>query len=251
MDNSESLITKGVTKNFGDFTAVNNVDFEMKENEAVGIIGPNGAGKTTFLNIITGYYTPDKGAVYSAGYDITNLSPAKRVALKIARTFQLVHVFDILSVFNNVALAYFREKQGNALPLSIFSSSLHQPLIDQKVREYLKVFELDHLIDENVGNLPLGSKKRLELAMAFAAEPKVLLLDEPFAGLGDQEVDEIVGVLKRYTHNKTILVVEHKVSKLTEFVDRLAVMNEGEIISYGECEETLNDPEVRRCYWKV
>jgi branched-chain amino acid transport system ATP-binding protein len=87
--------------------------------------------------------------------------------------------------------------------------------------------------------------------MAFAAEPKVLLLDEPFAGLGDQEVDEIVGVLKRYTHNKTILVVEHKVSKLKEFVDRLAVMNEGEIISYGECEETLNDPEVRRCYWKV
>jgi len=251
MDNSEILITKGVTKKFGDFTAVNNVDFEMKENEAVGIIGPNGAGKTTLLNIITGYYTPDEGAVFSEGHDITYLSPEKRVALKIARTFQLVHVFDILSVFNNVALAYFREKQGKALPLSIFSSSLHQPLIDQKVREHLEMFELDHLIDETVGNLPLGSKKRLELAMAFAAEPNVLLLDEPFAGLGDQEVDEIVGVLRRYTHNKTILVVEHKVSKLTEFVDRLAVMNEGEIISYGECEATLNDPEVRRCYWKV
>ncbi len=251
MDNSEILITKGVTKNFGDFTAVNKVDFEMKENEAVGIIGPNGAGKTTLLNIITGYYTPDKGAVFSQGYDITNLSPEKRAALKIARTFQLVHVFDILSVFDNVALAYFREKKGKALPLSIFSSSLHQFSIDQKVQECLEMFELVHLIDETVGNLPLGSKKRLELAMAFAAEPKVLLLDEPFAGLGDQEVDEIVGVLKRYAHNKTILVVEHKVSKLTEFVDRLAVMHEGQIISYGECEETLNDPEVRRCYWKV
>ena len=87
--------------------------------------------------------------------------------------------------------------------------------------------------------------------MAFASEPKMLILDEPFSGLGDQEIDEIVGVLKRYTHDKTILVVEHKVSKLTEFVDRLAVMHEGRIICDGDCEETLNDPEVRRCYWKV
>jgi len=251
MDDPAILKTQGVSKNFGDFAAVSNVDFEMKEKEAVGIIGPNGAGKTTFLNIITGYYIPDKGAVFSEGHDITNLSPAKRVALKIVRTFQLVHVFDNLSVFNNVALAYFRKKEEKSLPFSIFSASLNQSLIDQKVRENLAMFELDHLVDETVGNLPLGSKKRLELAMAFAAEPKVVVLDEPFAGLGDQEIDEIVAVLGRFTHNKTILVVEHKVSKLTEFVDRLAVMNEGEIISYGECEETLNDPEVRKCYWKV
>jgi len=251
MNNSEILMTKGVTKSFGDFRAVNNVDFEMQAKEAVGIIGPNGAGKTTLLNIITGYYMPDKGAVFSEGYDITNLSPAKRVALKIARTFQLVHVFDNLSVFNNVALAFYRKKEGKALPLSIFSSSFKQSLIDQKVHENLEMFELDHLIDETVGNLPLGSKKRLELAMAFAAEPKVLLLDEPFAGLSDQEIDEIVSVLKQHAHDRTILIVEHKVSKLTEFVDRLAVMNEGEIISYGDCEATLNDPDVRKCYWKV
>ena len=248
---SEILKTKGVTKNFGDFTALNDVDFEMKDKEAVGIIGPNGAGKTTLLNIITGYYMPDKGIVFSEGKDITHLSPAKRVALKIARTFQLVHVFDNLRVFENVALAFFRHKEGKSLPLRIFSQSLSQPLIDEKVGEYLQIFELDHLIDEVVGNLPLGSKKRLELAMAFAADPKVLVLDEPFAGLGDQEINEIVGVLKRYTHNKTILIVEHKVSKLTEFVDRLAVMNEGEIIAYGGCQETLNNPEVRRCYWRV
>jgi len=251
MANSEILMTKGVTKTFGDFTAVNNVYFEMKEKEAVGIIGPNGAGKTTFLNIITGYYFPDKGTVFAEGKEITNLSPAKRVSLKITRTFQLVHVFDILSVFDNVALAFFREKEGKSLPLRIFSQSLSHPTIDAKVRECLEMFELDHLIDEVVGNLPLGSKKRLELAMAFASEPKILVLDEPFSGLGDQEIDEIVSVLKRYLHDKTLLVVEHKVSKLTEFVDRLAVMNEGEIVSYGECEETLNDPEVRRCYWKV
>ena len=243
--------TRGVTKHFGDFTAVNGVDFEIGESEAVGIIGPNGAGKTTFLNLLTGYYLPDEGAVFSQGREITHLSPAKRVALKIARTFQLVHVFDNLSVFENVALANFRKKEDRALPLRIFSSSLHRGAVKEKAIDNLAMFELDHLVDETVGNLPLGSKKRLELAMAFAAEPKILLLDEPFAGLGDQEVDEIVGVLKRFIHDKTIVVVEHKVSKLTEFVDRLAVMHEGRIISYGKCEETLSDPEVRKCYWKI
>ncbi|MFV2081229.1 MAG: ABC transporter ATP-binding protein [bacterium] len=244
-------MTKDLTKNFGDFTAVNNIDFEIQNKETVGIIGPNGAGKTTFLNLITGYYMPDKGSVFVEGIDITHLSTVKRVALKIARTFQLVHVFDNLKVYENVALSYFRQKEKKSLPFSAFTQSLNRPDVRSKVMESLEMFELDHLAEDPVGQLPLGSRKRLELAMAFAADPVILLLDEPFAGLGDQEIDEIVGVLKRYTHNKTILVVEHKVSKLTEFVDRLAVMHEGEIISYGRCEETLNDPEVRRCYWNV
>jgi branched-chain amino acid transport system ATP-binding protein len=251
MENSPILMTASVTKRFGEFTAVSSVDFEMQENESIGIIGPNGAGKTTFLNIITGFYMPDEGKVFSEGRDITYFIPAKRVSRKIVRTFQLVHVFDNLTVYENTALACYREKEGKSLPLGIFSASLRQELIREKVRNSLEMFELDMLVDENVGNLPLGSKKRLELAMALAADPRILVLDEPFAGLGDQEIDEIVKVLKRYTHNKTILVVEHKVSKLTEFADRLAVMHEGKIISYGECDETLNDPEVRRCYWKV
>ena len=121
----------------------------------------------------------------------------------------------------------------------------------EDVKQSIEMFELGDIEDEMVGNLPLGSKKRLELAMAFAEDPNVLLLDEPFSGLSDHEIDEVITVLKKYTHNKTILIVEHKVSKLTDFADKLAVMHEGSIISYGKCEETLNDPEVRRCYWKV
>jgi branched-chain amino acid transport system ATP-binding protein len=113
------------------------------------------------------------------------------------------------------------------------------------------MLELDHLRNEVVGNLPLGSKKRLELAMAFVSDPRVVVFDEPFSGLGDQEIDEVVKVLKKYTHDKTILVIEHKVSKLTEFADRLAVMHEGRIICCGDCEETLRDPDVRRSYWKI
>lgn len=244
-------MTQGVTKRFGDFVAINKVDFEMVEKETLGIIGPNGAGKTTFINLISGFYTPEEGKVFYDGKDITGLSPARRVKMGITRTFQLVHVFDNLSVFENLGLAYYRKREDKAYSLGMFVSSLRKADIQSRVEESLEMLELDHLRDELVSNLPLGSQKRLEIAMAFVADPKIIILDEPFSGLGDQEIDEVVTVLKKYTHDKTILVIEHKISKLEEFVDRLAVMHEGEIICCGGCEETLNDPEVRRCYWKL
>jgi len=251
MANQPVLMTQGVTKRFGDFTAVNKVDFEMESKETLGIIGPNGAGKTTFINLITGFYPPEEGRVFSEGEDITDLSPARRVKRGIVRTFQLVHVFDNLSVFDNLGLSCFRQRENKSLSFRMFVSTLREPSIAEKVEESLEMLELNHLRNEIVGNLPLGSKKRLELAMAFVSDPRIVVFDEPFSGLGDQEIDEVVGVLKKYTHDKTILVIEHKVSKLEEFVDRLAVMHEGEIICCGDCEETLNDPEVRRCYWKL
>jgi len=251
MNNEPVLMTKGVTKRFGDFTAVNKIDFEMEARETLGIIGPNGAGKTTFINIITGFYPPEEGRVFSEGEDITHLSPAMRVERGIVRTFQLVHVFDNLSVFENLGLSYFRKRENKPLPFRMFISTLREPSIAERVQEALEMLELDYLRDEIVGNLPLGSKKRLEIAMLFASDPKIVVFDEPFSGLSDQEIDEVVGVMKKYTHDKTILVIEHKVSKLEEFVDRLAVMHEGEIICCGDCETTLADPEVRRSYWKV
>lgn len=251
MEDQPVLMTEGVTKRFGDFVAVNNVDFEMRSKETLGIIGPNGAGKTTFINVITGFYPPDEGRVFSEGEDITHLSPAQKVKRGIVRTFQLVHVFDNLSVLENLGLSYFRQKENKPLSFRMFISSLRQSSIAEKVQESLEIFDLDHLRDEAVASLPLGSKKRLEVAMAFVSDPRIVIFDEPFSGLGDHEIDEVVEVLKKYTHDKTILVIEHKVSKLEDFVDRLAVMHEGEIICCGECEETLNDPEVRRCYWKL
>lgn len=251
MDQETVLITKGVTKRFGDFVAVKNVDFELQSKETLGIIGPNGAGKTTFINLITGFYLPEEGKVYYKGEDITHLTPARRVKRGIVRTFQLVHVFDNLTVFENLGLSHYRNKENSAFSFRMFISSLRQSEIARKVDDLLEMFELDHLRGEFVSSLPLGSKKRLELAMSFASDPQIIVFDEPFSGLGDQEIDEVVGVLKKYTHDKTLLVIEHKVSKLEEFVDRLAVMHEGEIISCGECQATLNDPEVRRCYWKL
>lgn len=245
------LVTQGVTKRFGDFVAVHNVDFDLVENETLGIIGPNGAGKTTFINLLTGYYMPEEGRVFYRGEDITHLSPAKRVKMGILRTFQLVHVFDNLTVFQNLGLAYFRKREEKPLSMKMFFTSLDLPDITSKAEQTMKMMELSHLRNELAANLPLGSKKRLELAMSFIADPAVVVFDEPFSGLSDHEIDEVVDVLKRYTHDKTILLIEHKVSKLEDFVDRLAVMHEGEIISCGECQATLADPEVRRCYWKL
>ena len=251
MDKQPVLTTQGVTKKFGDFVAVNNVDFELINKETLGVIGPNGAGKTTFINLLSGFYPPEEGRVFYNGQDITDLSPARRVKLGIIRTFQLVHVFDNLSVFENLGLSYYRKKENKPFTFRMFVSSLRQNEIEQKVEDSLQMLELDHLRDEIVANLPLGSKKRLEIAMAFVSDPEIVIFDEPFSGLGDQEIDEVIAVLKKYTHDKTILVIEHKVSKLEDFVDRLAVMHEGEIIACGECEATLNDPEVRQCYWKL
>jgi branched-chain amino acid transport system ATP-binding protein len=231
MDKQPVMATQGVTKKFGDFVAINNVDFELDNKETLGIIGPNGAGKTTFINLLSGFYPPEEGRVFYHGQDITDLSPAKRVKLGITRTFQLVHVFDNLSVYENLGLAVYRKNTDSAFTLGMFSSSLRQ--------------------DDTVASLPLGSKKRLEIAMAFVSDPEIIIFDEPFSGLGDQEIDEVVTVLKKFTHDKTILVIEHKVSKLEDFVDRLAVMHEGEIIACGECQATLNDPQVRECYWKL
>lgn len=243
--------TKKVTKRFGDFVAVDRVDFVIRRNETIGIIGPNGAGKTTLLNLVTGFYPPDEGTVFYEGREITHDSPEKRVARGIVRTFQLVRVFDNLTVYENMALAYYRKKRESSLPLLMFVSTLRQSEIYRQVKENLEMFELNHLSDEMVGNLSLGSKRRLELAMAFVAHPVVLALDEPFSGLSDLEIDEVIRVFKKYSHQKTILIVEHKISKLLDIVDGLAVMHEGKIIASGQPRETLEDPEVRRVYWKV
>jgi len=245
------LATKGVTKRFGDFVAVNNVDFELIEKETLGIIGPNGAGKTTFINLLTGYYVPEQGQIFYQGEDITHLSPAKRVKLGIVRTFQLVHVFDNLTVSDNLGLAYFRKKEEKPFSLRMFYTSLRQSEFAPRIQETLDMMELTSMRNEVAANLSLGGKKRLELAMSFISDPKVVVFDEPFSGLGDQEIDEVIQVLKKYTHDRTLLLIEHKVSKLEDFVDRLAVMHEGEMIACGECQATLNDPEVRRCYWKL
>ncbi len=250
---SDVLIeTKGVSKIFGLFRAVHDVDFSVREYDAVGIIGPNGAGKTTFINILTGEYVPEEGTVLFRGEDITNLKSEKRVAKGIIRTFQLVHVFDSITVFENLALSVYRKKEGKAFPSNLYTTVFSKNrAITDAAEKALEVFDLKKDRNQLVGNLSLGSQKRLEIAMVWAADPEVFILDEPFAGISDHEIDDIIAILKKLVHKKTIIIVEHKLSKLTEIVDTLCVMHEGKMIASGPCEETLNNPIVRKSYWKI
>lgn len=244
--------TQNVSKVFGVFRAVDKVNFSIRENDAVGIIGPNGAGKTTFINILTGHYIPDEGKVLFRKKDITSLRIEKRVEGGILRTFQLVHVFDSLSVSDNLSLSFYRKKEKSSFPFNMYMMNFKkEKIIVNKVDEALSVFNLEKLKNDIVGNLSLGNQKKLEIAMAWIADPFIFILDEPFAGISDHEIDEIIEILKKMLHKKTIIIVEHKLSKLTKIVDTLCVMNDGKIIASGACEETLNNPEVRRSYWKI
>ena len=247
---AEIIRADGVTKRFGKQIAVNNVSYLLRENEVAGIIGSNGAGKTTFFNLLTGLFRPDEGSIYYKGEDITFMTPQQRVARGLMRTFQLTATFDNLSVIDNLVLAYFRaHRKSSMLQLLLNTCKGHRN--DARILEILETFDLQNIRDRMVKNLSLGEKRRLEIAMAVLTEPKVLLLDEPLAGLSESEIQGVLGVLRQRVGRQTILIVEHKISHVQDFLERLTVMHEGKVIADGAYEETLNDPEVRRSYWQI
>jgi len=246
----EIIRAEGITKRFGALVAVDKVDFALRENEVAGIIGSNGSGKTTLFNLLTGYFSPDEGTIRYRGSDITRTTPQERVARGMMRTFQLTSTFDNLSVVDNLVLAFFRaHRKSSLLQLVINTRKRHRG--DERIAAIVETFGLRHVLDRQVTNLSLGEKRRLEIAMAILAEPKVLLLDEPLAGLSESEIKGVLDVLRRHAGRQTILIVEHKVSHVKDFVQRLTVMHEGRIIAEGKPEECLRHPEVRRSYWQI
>ncbi len=244
------LKAQGVTKRFGQLLAVNNVDFSINEFEIVGILGSNGAGKTTFFNLLTGLFFPTDGKIYYKGQDITFMSPQERVSLGLTRTFQLTSTFDSLSVIDNLALVYFRSNFKTSIQNLLFTrrKSLYG---NPEILSTLETFDLELVKERIVKNLSLGEKRRLEIAMAVLAKPEILLLDEPLAGLAESEIKGVLRVLGRHIGKQTIILVEHKISHIKDFVERLVVMHEGKIIAEGAYEECLNHPEVRRSYWQI
>lgn len=247
---AEIIKAERVTKRFGELVAVDKVDYLLHENEVAGIIGSNGAGKTTFFNLVTGYYLPDEGAIYYKGEDITRTTPEQRVALGMMRTFQLTSTFDNLSVIDNLVLSFFRAHKPHSL-FQLFMNTCKKHRKDEKIQAVLETFDLQEVADREVRNLSLGEKRRLEIAMAILAEPKVLMLDEPLAGLAENEIKSVLGALSRHIGKQTILIVEHKISQVEDFLQRLTVMHEGKIIADGGYEECLRNPEVRRSYWQI
>ena len=244
------LRAEGVTKRFGPVVAVDRVDYQLRQHEVAGILGSNGAGKTSFFNLLTGYYFPTEGKIFYKGQDITNLTPQQRVSLGMMRTFQLTSTFDNLSVTDNLVLSFFRAHRNSSL-LNLLFSTRKRYRDDENIHAALDQFNLRAVSDRLVMHLSLGEKRRMEIAMAVLAKPEVLLLDEPLAGLAESEIKGVLDVLRKQVGKQTILIVEHKISHVKDFLERLIVMHEGRIIAEGGYEECLRHPEVRKSYWQI
>ena len=246
------LETKGLTKNFDGLTAVDSVDFQLKEGERVGIIGPNGAGKTTFFNLLTGLFFPSSGKILHVDKrteDITDTQPYHRVKMGIIRTFQLVSVFNSLKVLDNLVLANIRFSEDYKIKRRFFFKNIHHPDLVEKGLKALTIMGLERKSTVMTGELPYGDKRKLEIAIALALEPKILLLDEPFSGLSDAEIEEVLNLIEKIMGRFALIIIEHKISRIVDLVQRLSVMHEGRMIADGTPQDVLKDPRVREVYW--
>jgi branched-chain amino acid transport system ATP-binding protein len=246
---SELIATQGLTKNFGGLIAVNQVDFHIKKGQATGLIGPNGSGKTTLFNLLSGYFPPTEGSITFEGQDLSRTPPHRRVGMGMARTFQLVSVFDSLSVWENLILSNLTFKKRERSVVNFYLKSTRRPAVLNDCAQTLAVVGLEAKAGSVTAELSYGDKRMLEVAIALSLKPKLLLLDEPLSGLGDHEIGEVIEVLHRVKQELTLVIIEHKISKIVDLVERLSVMNDGHIICEGDPEDVLSDSAVRECYW--
>ncbi len=246
------LHVQGVTKRFGGLTAVKNLSMELADGELYGLIGPNGAGKTTIFNLLTGVYTPDEGTIELDGKRVNGLKPSRIARLGMSRTFQNIRLFSTMTVLENVKLArHLSRKQG------VFDAILHtrklreeEERIEEDSYDLLRIFKLDSRAEEIAINLPYGSQRRLEIARALATNPKVLLLDEPAAGMNPQESVELMHLIRSITERfgLTILLVEHNMKVVMGVCQRIQVIDYGETIALGGPREIQDDPRVIEAY---
>lgn len=249
MSGEAILECRGATKRFGDFTAVEGVTYQVAEGESAGIIGPNGAGKSTFFNLLTGLFPPSEGQIFFGGRDVTALGAERRVALGLVRTFQLVSVFNSLPVLDNMVLAVTRFSPDFDSTPSFMLGSAHKQRITDACLEQLEMVGLTGLERVITDELSYGDKRKLEIGMAMALKPQVLLLDEPLAGLSDVEITDVQELIQAVKHQFTLVIIEHKISRLLTLVNRLSVMHEGRLIAEGDPDKVLDDPLVREVYW--
>ena len=249
---SELLRTENVSEVFRGLKAVTDFNIHLDRGELVGLIGPNGAGKTTAFNMLTGVYQPTTGSITFEGESIVGLKPYQVTQRGIARTFQNIRLFSELTVLENVKIAFhYHVKYG--LLESVFRIGRYfkeEEAIEQEAHRLLKIFHLDDKAYEVAKNLPYGAQRRLEIARALAAKPKLLLLDEPAAGMNPQETKELMDMIRwiRKEFGLTILLIEHDMSLVMGICERIYVLEYGEIIAQGTPDEIKQDPEVIRAY---
>lgn len=237
---------------FGGLRAVADVNVELYPGELVGLIGPNGAGKTTFFNLLTGVYVPTEGSILLNGEKLNKLAPYRITRKGISRTFQNIRLFGELSVIDNVKVAYHSLATHSILS-SVFRLPPHfsgEREMDEKAVDFLKIFGLDRYKDEKAKNLPYGQQRRLEIARALAANPKLLLLDEPAAGMNPQETKELMNLIAliREKFDLTVLLIEHDMGLVMGVCERIYVLDHGQLIANGTPEEIRNNPKVIEAY---
>ena len=239
------ITLKGLSKNFGSLAAVNNVNLEVRQGERRAIIGANGAGKTTLFNLIGGQLRPSAGHVSFLGRDITRMRPHQRAYLGVARTYQITNLFPTLSVLYNVILgvqALEKTKFVPCVPLTSYGRFYRQ------AEELLERLGLSEKRDEIVQHLPYGEQRLIELALALAGNPKLLLLDEPTSGLPADESKDLTKVLMALDPETTIIIVEHDMDVAFSVAEKVTVMHLGEILAEGTTDEIKNNEEVQRIY---
>ncbi len=245
------LEIKGLTKYFGGLAAVSQLDMYVNEGEIVGLIGPNGAGKTTIFNLITGVFPPTKGQVIFDGTDITGRKPHVIAGLGIGRTFQLNPLFGDFTVLENVVASFHLHPRSSLLDIYFNTATYrhNEAYILEQSLEILKLVGLDRVKDELAKNLPHGYQKMLGMARALAVRPKLLLLDEPLAGMNPDEIDfSMTAIKKTRQQGMTIVLVEHNM-QIMDLCDRVVVVNFGQKIAEGSPGEIRKNKDVIRAYF--
>ena len=248
------LETKGLGISFGGLQAAQDVNIRIKKNQIYGLIGPNGAGKTTIFNLLTCVYKPTTGTFYLAGEEMKNLSPDRINQKGIARTFQNIRLFNNMTVVRNVMVGLHNRPEFKC---SFLESALRLPRhfkvekeMREKAKELLRIFDLEQERNSLACNLPYGKQRKLEIARALATDPKILLLDEPAAGMNPHETEDLAKTIRfiRDEFDMTILLIEHDMNFVSDLCDELTVLSFGTVLSQGDTKTVLQDPKVIKAY---
>lgn len=240
-----ALQAKGLTKEFKGFVAVKDVDLSIEKGSIHALIGPNGAGKTTCFNMLTKFLQPTHGTITYEGRDITRMKPTDIARLGMVRSFQISAIFPDLSVLQNVRVALQRVRGES---YDFWRSDRILSKFDDQARAHLDEVGLTSFTNERAAALPYGRKRALELATTLALSPDMLLLDEPMAGMGREDVELISQLIRRIAKNRTVLMVEHNLSVVADLSDRITVLARGEILAEGTYKEISESPEVIEAY---
>ena len=239
------LETRGLTKEFKGFVAVNDVSLAVRRGTIHALIGPNGAGKTTCFNLLTHFLTPTRGQIFFNGREITGSRPASIARMGLVRSFQISAVFPKFTVLENVRIALQR-KLGHSFDFWRSESTLTE--LDDRARSLIEAVGLSEFVDTPAGELAYGRKRALEIATTLALEPEMMLLDEPTAGMTHTDVDKIAALIKKVAANRTVLMVEHNLSVVSNLSDHITVLARGEILAQGDYATVSKNPDVVQAY---